>query len=210
MMFCIITQQKLQTSSIAIFQPLARDILIKLSHQRKELMNMLGKICPNPKSMYWMPVTNSEIKTIIHKLSNKRSSGYDHIDNLLLKLLCDELCPSLCVMANMSIAEGLFPDAMKLAEVFPLFKNKDKTVTTNYRPISLLLTLSKVLEKVIYKRTYDFLNTSGQIYCSQYGFRTKHSCENAIQELLSQILKGLETGKIHWPCSLISAKHLIL
>ena len=95
----------------------------------------------------------------------------------------------------MSIIEGLFPGAMKLAEVFPLFKSKDKTVTTNYRPISLLLTLSKVLEKVIYKRTYDFLNTSGQIFSSQYGFRTKHSCENAIQELLSKILKGLETGK---------------
>ena len=155
----------------------------------------LSKICPNPKSMYWNPVTNLEIKIIIHKLSNKRSSGYDHIDNQLLKLLCDELCPSLCILANMSIIEGIFPDAMKMAKVFPLFKSKDKTVTTNYRPISLLLTLSKVLEKVIYKRTYDFLNTSSQIFSSQYGFRTKHSCENAIQELLSEILKGLETGK---------------
>ena len=84
---------------------------------------------------------------------------------------------------------------MKLAEVVPLYKNKEIYLCNNYRPISLLITMSKVLEKLVYKRTYSFLNNTRQISDSQYGFRSKHSCEHAIQELVGKILKGQETGK---------------
>ena len=65
---------------------------------------------------------------------------------------------------------------MKLAEVVPLFKSKDWSEKSNYRPISLLLTISKLLEKIVYKRVYTFLNNTNQLYCSQYGFRTGHFC----------------------------------
>ena len=84
---------------------------------------------------------------------------------------------------------------MKLPEVVLLYKNKEKCLCNNYRPISLLITMSKVLEKLVYKRTYSFLNNTRQIYDSQYGFRSKHSCEHAIQELVGKILKGQELGK---------------
>ena len=80
---------------------------------------------------------------------------------------------------------------MKHAEVIPLFKSGLKNFTNNYRPISLLLTLSKILEKLMYSRIYEFLD-KGQIYDSQYGFQSKHSCENAITELISAITKGWE------------------
>ena len=65
----------------------------------------------------------------------------------------------------------------------------------NYRPISLLITLSKLLEKLVHKRIYNFLDSNGIIYNSQYGFRPNHSCENAVSELLSVILKGYERNK---------------
>ena len=81
---------------------------------------------------------------------------------------------------------------MKYAEVVPLYKGKEKDLSVNYRPISLLVTISKILEKIVYMQTYDFLDTSGQLYSSQYGFRSKHSCENAISELIGQIVKGHE------------------
>ena len=81
---------------------------------------------------------------------------------------------------------------MKYAEVVPLYKGKEKDLSANYQPISLLVTISKILEKIVYKRTYNFLDTSGQLYSSQYGFRSKHSCENAISELIGQIVKGHE------------------
>ena len=65
----------------------------------------------------------------------------------------------------------------------------------NYQPISLLITLSKLLEKLVHKRIYKFIDNNGLIYNSQYGFRPKHLCENAVSELLSVILKGYESNK---------------
>ena len=83
---------------------------------------------------------------------------------------------------------------MKKADVVPLHKSKAEYECTNYRPISLLLTLSKLLEKLMYKRTYYFLEQTDQLYHSQYGFRKSHSCETAIMELVSSIIKGKDDG----------------
>ena len=84
---------------------------------------------------------------------------------------------------------------MKLACVFPLHKAGHTDLDTNYRPISLLPVILKVLEHIIYKRTYNFLVNNSLLYTSQYGFRKYHSCEHAIQELVGSILKGNERNK---------------
>ena len=84
---------------------------------------------------------------------------------------------------------------MKLAEVVPLYKGKSRDLETNYRPISLLTTMSKVLEKVVYKRVYNFLTSTGQICEKQYGFWAKHSCDHAVAQIIGTILKNLENKK---------------
>ena len=84
---------------------------------------------------------------------------------------------------------------MKLADIVPIHKANEKYLTTNYRPISLLITVSKLLEKVMYKRTYNFFTQTDKLYQSQYGFRAQHSCENAIGELIGEIVKGHEHRK---------------
>ena len=83
---------------------------------------------------------------------------------------------------------------MKKADIVPLYKSKDKQECSNYRPISLLIILSKLLEKIVYKRVYQFLEKTEQIFPSQYGFRTSHSCENVVSKLLSTIIIGKEQG----------------
>ena len=125
-------------------------------------------------------------------MPNKTSSGYDNISNILLKKLCAAILTPLTVIFNMSIFNGIFPDKMILAETIPLYKGKETYYTINYRPISLLLTISKLLEKIVYKRTYDFLNQTDQFYKSQYGFRTSLSCKDAVCELVWQVLKNRE------------------
>ena len=75
------------------------------------------------------------------------------ISNNLLKSLCNNISLPLSYIFNQSILEGTFPDQMKKAEVIPLYKGKDSNQLINYRPISLLLTISKLLEKIVYKRT---------------------------------------------------------
>ena len=151
------------------------------------------KICD--KSMYLKPVTELDLRSIIECLPNKTSSGWDSLSNILIKKLIDIIIQPLCIVVNQSIQEGIFPEIMKLAHITPLLKSGNATDKNNYRPISLLMVLSKILEKSIYSQLYNFFQHTNQMYCSQYGFRQKHSGENAIQELLSSVLKNKENKK---------------
>ena len=98
------------------------------------------------------------------------------------------------IIFNKSLEEGVFPKEMKKADTVPLYKSKDKDDKNNYRPISLLLTVSKLLEKIMYNRKYNFKTKYNQIYNSQYGFRTGHSCQDAIAELIGEIARNLDEG----------------
>ena len=160
-----------------------------------KITDYLKRLKKNEKSMFLAPTNKYEIEKLICNLPNKNSSGYDLINNKLLKLIKDEIAKPLEIIFNQSIACGIFPDKMKLAEIVPLYKNKSRTEPGNYRPISLLPTISKVLEKIMYKRTYKFLTENNQIYHSQYGFRVGHSCENAIGDLVSHVLKNQQQSK---------------
>ena len=94
-------------------------------------------------------------------------------------------------MINTYIESGHVPDTMKLAKVIPIYKSKDKQMLNNYRPISLLPILSKIIEKVIYQRLFNFLNTNNALFSSQYGFRKNHSTINAVTELVSHVIKAM-------------------
>ena len=93
------------------------------------------------------------------------------------------------------MSQGEFPKAMKMSAVVPLHKGKSREMPENYRPISLLITISKVLEKLVYKRVYNYLHANGSIYSSQYGFRSNHSIDNAVTKLIGKILKNLKNKK---------------
>ena len=145
--------------------------------------------------MYLYPATEHEVESLLRKLPNKNSSGHDNISNTLLKALSNSIITPLTVVFNKSLEEGEFPLSMKKADVVPLYKSKRKDIRTNYRPISLLLTISKLLEKVMYRRTYNFIDSNGLLFKSQYGFRSNHSCEHAVGELVGNIVKNGENSK---------------
>ena len=114
---------------------------------------------------------------------------------MILKSLNEAISLPLCRIFNQLTSEGRFPDLMKLAKVVPLYKSKEMDIIVNYRPISLLITTSKVLEKIIYKRVYSYLERNNILYNSQYGFKTNHNCEQAIMELVSRLLHPRERGE---------------
>ena len=93
-----------------------------------------------------------------------------------------------------SLATGIFPNAMKKAEIIPLYKGKEFDKVVNYQPVSLLLTISKVLEKAVYRRVYKFLHKHQVLYDSQYSFWNKRSCEQAIMELMGKVLQDKNQG----------------
>ena len=162
---------------------------------KRTIESYLKEVQNNQKSIFLTPVTNLEVKKIINNLLPKHSSGLDNINNKILKEIGELLIDPLSTIFNNSLCKGVFPRAMKKSKVVPLYKSKDRDLTTNYRPISLLLTLSKILEKLMYSRVYNFLCTTNQLYISQYGFRKQHSCEHAVGELVARITKGMENGK---------------
>ena len=164
----------------------------KIESSHTPLEQYLNKIPINNHSMYFAPTSEAEINKIINQLPNKKSHGYDKISNCLLKELRLVISMPLNIVFNKSLAEGVFPDAMKDADTVPLFKSKSKQYCNNYRRISLLITLSKVLEKIVYNRMIAFLDEHIILYVSQYGFRKRHSCSDAIMELISEILKNNE------------------
>ena len=86
---------------------------------------------------------------------------------------------------------GIFPDLLKIAKVKPLFKRGDTALLNNYRPISLLPTISKVFERVIYSQLYAYFNDNNLMSEQQYGFRAQHSTELASVKLVDHI-EGLE------------------
>ena len=162
----------------------------------KDINHYLSYIPDNTKTIFMKPVLPSEIEKIIVSLPNKNSSRHDNFSNILLKQIKYSIIYPLTIISNHSITEGEFPQGMKAADVSPLYKSREKYMVTNYRPISLLITMSKILEKVVYIRVYNFFVETDQLYQSQYGFRSGHSCQNAISELIGTILKNQEENKM--------------
>ena len=174
------------------FSTVGHKLAKKILKGQHDIDHFLSKIESNKKSIFITPCDNAELSKLIDSLPNKKSSGSDGISNNLVKELKLVLLDPLRMIFNQSISQGIFPDKMKHAQIAPLLKKSPKWNPSNYRPISLLIVFSKLLEKIMYNRTYNFVNTEGQIFDSQYGFRTNHSCEHAIIELLSEITKSIE------------------
>ena len=177
------------------FSGIGKEYATRMTSSRKDLCQYLDKIPTCRTSIFLHPVTEIEVQKLIDKLEPKKSSGYDNINNILLKELKHIVTEPLSIIFNNSLVEGIFPEKMKKAKVVPLHKGKNHDETTNYRPISLLITILKILEKVMYTRVYNFLYNTWQLYASQYGFRKHHACDQAVGELVAVIAKGIEQKK---------------
>ena len=158
---------------------------------RNPLVNMRNKVEQN---CFFFPTTTREIEKIIANLKSKNSCGYDGISNRILKKICPGIVKALEIVFNKSIQEGEFPSNMKLAIVKPLFKGKSRTEIINYRPVSLLPVLSKILEKIVNVRIVKFLQRHKVFYEGQYGFRHGRSTTDTIIDFTGNILENFNKG----------------
>ena len=141
-------------------------------------------------------ITDNDTQIAIGMLENKSSSGHDGISNKLLKLLKMDLSKSLTLIINQMITTGIFPDSFKISKITPLFKKGDVSLLSNYRPISLLPTISKIFERILYNQLYEYFNSNNLLAEQQYGFRTNHSTEYAAVKLVDTISKEMESGSM--------------
>ena len=104
---------------------------------------------PTDHRFSFSKITEKETLTIINNLKSKNSPGNDEISNRLLKSIKCKISNPLTIIINQSLETGIFPNALKVDIVKPLFKKGHNFCLNNYRPISLLPTISKIFERVI-------------------------------------------------------------
>ena len=140
---------------------------------------------PNPKSFknflrnptsnkFILACTKEEnILKIIDRLHPKSSCGPDGISVKLLKDIKHEIIKPVTLITNQCILTGVFPDKLNIAKVIPIHKKDDKSQLENYRPISILPAISKVIERLIFYQMHDYFHTNKLYLEGQYGFRKK-------------------------------------
>ena len=146
-------------------------------------------------SMFLFPITENEIISLVKGLKNNVAPGIDGITNKTLKIIIEPIVKPLTYVFNLCIAQGIFPSYLKFAVVVPLHKSGDRKSLNNYRPISLLPALSKILEKCIKTRLMNYLEKYSLLNKNQFGFRNNMSTDDALMNVTSRIITELDSGK---------------
>lgn len=148
------------------------------------------------ESMFLNSPDVTEIVNIIKTMKPNAAAGYDGIAPLTIKSLIQPLAPLLVHLIDIIFATGSYPSCLKIALVTPVFKSGCKTSVDNYRPISVLSIINKIVERVIYVRLSGFFcGHLNMIYSHQFGFRQQSGTENAAIELTNSLLRTIDEGK---------------
>jgi hypothetical protein len=138
----------------------------------------------------------NEIKEIIKSFKTKDSCGYDKISNKILKVSMPFIVSPLLYICNKSLATGEFPACLKYADIRPLFKSGRNTELSNFRPISVLTSFSKIFERIIYDRLYQHLNYNNILVSEQFGFIKDSPTSAPTHKLLKEILDALNNNSL--------------
>ena len=154
----------------------------------------------NVHSIFLNEVDAGEVLELINKLDITKAGDIYGINPKLIKIAGAEIKDNLSVIFNKSFEIGKFPEKLKLTKVIPIHKAESKMIMSNYRPISLLPILGKLLEKVMHSRIIQFLKREKILYKKQYGFQKGKSTEHALIDIQSHIIEAFE--KNEKPCSI--------
>lgn len=146
-----------------------------------------------PHSFFLFPSSSDEIVSAIRNLKNT-SPGLDNICAHHLKMVAHFISQPLTHIINLIYTKGSFPDSLKRAKVIPIFKKGDKDAIKNYRPISILPSLSKLIEHLFVKRLNAYLSKFNVIKPSQFGFRHGSSTNHALLSLTDFIKHSIDSG----------------
>ena len=127
------------------------------------------------------------------KLDVNKSAGYDCFNARIVKSSIHAIISPLCNIFNSSIENGIFPSALKIPKVIPVFKSGNRNLLNNYRHVSVLSIFSKVLEKIVYDKLISFIQKNNILYRKQFGFRKGqcHSTSHALIDFYKQTCQSM-------------------
>jgi len=135
------------------------------------------------------------ISDIIKILPSKASADLQGVSLKIIKFVRTEICTPLAHIFNLSISSGIFPSALKCSRTVPVFKNGSKSLCDNYRPISLVPTFSKLLEKIVATKLTNHLELNNLLYKHQYGFQRGKQTEHNLIHLLNYVGDAINSNK---------------
>lgn len=141
-------------------------------------------------------VSEEDVLLKLKQLDSSKATGLDNIPSRFLKDAAENISPSITHIINMSIEYGYFPKDLKNAKVIPLYKKGSKLDQGNYRPVSILCTLSKVIERIVFEQVNKYLATHNLIYELQSGFRKSHSTDTCLLYLTDYIRQEVDKGNL--------------
>ena len=143
------------------------------------------------------PVTLSFVEKQLSQLKINKAIGLDNISARLLRDAANVLAPSLRYIINLSLESGRFPSSWKCAKVTSLFKQGDRTDKDNYRPISILPAVRKVIERAVHSQLYDYLSLNNLLAVNQFGFRRGRSTSLALTQFTDEVLSNMDNGLVN-------------
>ena len=148
------------------------------------------------KKFKFKHVSKVEIEYQLKKLQRKKATGTDGLPACMIKDVASVISSPLSYIVNLSLKTGTIPAEWKEARVTPIYKSGPKNLFDNYRPISVLSVMSKVLERAIHKQLLSHLESENLLTPSQYGFRPKRSTQLAATALLDNIRRDVDRGNL--------------
>lgn len=148
-----------------------------------------------PNSFVLLKTDEAEINAVLMGLKSDSAPGHDCLPSRFLKMAKCELIPIICHLTNLCFSQGIFPQILKKSVITPVHKSGEKDDVNNYRPISVLPSISKIIEKLINIRLINYLNRFNILSNAQYGFRNGRSTDDAVTALTTHITEQVESGK---------------
>ena len=141
-------------------------------------------------------VSKERVRKHLAQLKSTKSPGHDNLPPRLLKDGANAIAKPLTHIINLSFKTSLVPNKLKIARVIPLYKSGNKALPGNYRPISVLPALSKILERVAYEQIADHLEKYNMLTSCQFGFRKRYNTELAVTLFTDNIRREMDHGKL--------------
>ena len=158
---------------------------------------------PPTARFHCSPISSNEACQILGSLKNS-APGFDNVNAELLQVISNVIAEPLTHIFNLSFSNGIVPQELKTAKIIPIYKGENPTIFTNYRPIYLLPTISKILEKLSYNRLLRYLDENDILFQHQYGFRESRSTYMAITHVTNEYWRRFRGGRMGLvPCNIL-------
>ena len=179
----------------SFFTKVGRSIADAVEPTTKEASDYIPIPSSPPPNLRLDPISQQQIVDIISAMDSKSSTDANGISMKILKSIKYQLSEPLSHLFSLSISTGVFPSKLKTSKTIPIFKSGDHTSCDNYRPISLLSSISKILEKVVANSLVNHLEINNLLYENQYGFLRGRSTVHNITKLTTKISQDLNEKK---------------